>query len=230
MLYLISDIHGDYELFVKLLKKINFSEKDKMIVLGDMLDKGEKSIKLLEFLFGEHRNNFECIMGNHEHDLLKYYYKLLDIGKYSEEEIVKHCNDFSDIRDGLTIELIKELESLPYFIEYDDFICVHASVPLDDEDVVKSLHKAEIEELVYDRRFKAPLILPNNSKCVVFGHTPTFYVCGEPEIIAYKKEGCVGDRISDYHKIHIDTGSYLTGVLGCWCVDTCKPHYVNRWE
>ncbi|MBQ3158548.1 MAG: serine/threonine protein phosphatase, partial [Clostridia bacterium] len=206
MLYLISDIHGDYELFIKLLKKINFSEKDKMIVLGDMLDKGEKSIKLLEFLFGEHRNNFECIMGNHEHDLLKYYYKLLDIGKYSEEEIVRHCNDFSDIREGLTIELIKELESLPYFIEYDDFICVHASVPLDDEDVVKSLHKAEIEELVYDRRFKAPLILPNNSKCVVFGHTPTNFIRRQRKEVIPKNSYVWYDKVYR-NKIGIDCGN-----------------------
>ena len=114
--------------------------------------------------------------------------------------------------------------------EYGDFICVHASVPLDNEDKVVDLEKVEIEELVYDRRFKAPLILPNDSKCVVFGHTPTFYVSGEPEVLAYKKEGSRGDVMSDYYKIHLDTGSYLTGVLGCWCVDTCMPYYVNKWE
>ncbi|MBR2909441.1 MAG: metallophosphoesterase [Clostridia bacterium] len=230
MVYLISDIHGDYDLFVKLLKKINFSKEDKMIVVGDMLDKGKKSVKLLELFFGEYRNNFECVMGNHEHNFLKYYNKLQEVDIYTEDQIVQHCNDYADIEDGFSIEFIKNLEVLPYFIEKEDYICVHAGVPLDENDVIKNLEEAEIEELIYDRSFKAPLILPMNSKCVVFGHTPTIYLGGDPEIIAYKKEGAKGDKMSDYHKIHLDTGSYLTGVLGCWCVDECKPYYVHRWE
>lgn len=231
VVYLISDIHGDYELFVKLLKKINFSKNDKMIVLGDMIDKGKDFIKLLNLLFGEdNKDRFECLMGNHEHVFLNYYYKLVSTNLYTEDEIVRHCNDYADIAEGFTIKLIKELEALPYFIEKDDYICVHAGVPLNEKDEVLDLRQASIEELIYDRTFKAPLILPMNSKCVVYGHTPTFYTGETPKILAYKKEGCEGNKMSDYHKIQIDTGSYLTGVLGCWCVDTCTPHYVNKWE
>ena len=38
MRYVVSDIHGNYELLVKLLKKINFSEDDTLFVLGDVID------------------------------------------------------------------------------------------------------------------------------------------------------------------------------------------------
>ena len=39
MRYVVSDIHGNYDLFVKLLRKINFSKSDTMFVCGDVIDK-----------------------------------------------------------------------------------------------------------------------------------------------------------------------------------------------
>ena len=39
--YVMSDIHGDYDKFKKMMKKINFNtEKDKLYVLGDAIDRG----------------------------------------------------------------------------------------------------------------------------------------------------------------------------------------------
>ncbi len=40
MLYVCSDIHGEYDLFVKMLQRINFSSMDEMIICGDIIDKG----------------------------------------------------------------------------------------------------------------------------------------------------------------------------------------------
>ena len=149
---------------------------------------------------------------------------------HSEEKILKLCNEYLELLDGLTLELINELEVLPYFKEEKDFICVHAGVPLDNNNEIIDMETATIEELIYDRSFKEPLRLPKSSKCIIFGHTPTFYVCGESKILAYKKEGTLGDSVKDYYKIHIDTGNYFSEVLGCWCVDTCEAVYVSRWD
>lgn len=41
--YCISDIHGYYGLFCRLLDKIRFGDKDKLYVLGDIIDKGQDS-------------------------------------------------------------------------------------------------------------------------------------------------------------------------------------------
>ena len=38
--YVISDIHGNYDLFMELLKKIKLSGKDTLYVLGDVVDRG----------------------------------------------------------------------------------------------------------------------------------------------------------------------------------------------
>ena len=57
MRYVVSDIHGNYELLEKLLKKIKFSEDDTLFVLGDVIDKGKDVQKLLNLLFGKLRDN-----------------------------------------------------------------------------------------------------------------------------------------------------------------------------
>ena len=51
MIYCISDVHGEYELFQKLIEKINFSNNDKMYICGDIIDKGINSIELAKYIF-----------------------------------------------------------------------------------------------------------------------------------------------------------------------------------
>ena len=73
--YCISDIHGYYDLFCRMLDKIRFGGGDKLYVLGDIIDKGPDSIRLAKLLFS--MPNVCCIAGNHEYDFLKYYRALM---------------------------------------------------------------------------------------------------------------------------------------------------------
>ena len=61
-IYVCSDIHGQYDLFKKILDKINFSDEDKMFVLGDAIDRGPEGIKLLQDLVD--RKNVFFLLGN----------------------------------------------------------------------------------------------------------------------------------------------------------------------
>ena len=47
MTYIMSDLHGEYRLFVALMKKIHFSTKDRLYICGDVIEKGPQSVKLL---------------------------------------------------------------------------------------------------------------------------------------------------------------------------------------
>ena len=76
MKYVISDIHGEFELFVSLIKHINFSNEDSLYVCGDIIDKGPQSVRVAKYI--SHLKNVHCIIGNHEHAFLKYYHSLLD--------------------------------------------------------------------------------------------------------------------------------------------------------
>ena len=66
--YVISDIHGQYNSYKKMLEKIKFSSKDFLYVLGDCIDRGPDGINVIKDIMK--RDNAELILGNHEVMLL----------------------------------------------------------------------------------------------------------------------------------------------------------------
>ena len=48
MNYVISDIHGCYEQYMKLLDKIHFSERDTLYLLGDLVDRGPEPMEVVK--------------------------------------------------------------------------------------------------------------------------------------------------------------------------------------
>ena len=227
MVYIISDIHGEYDLFIELLRKINFSINDEMIICGDIIDKGRDSVKLLRLI--KSFPAFRCIIGNHEYEFLKYYWQMMQESPEDFDGVLIKLQEYFPY-DGrlLDWDIVDWLEALPYYIEREEFICVHAGIPVDVESRCLSLAETTREELVYDRNFKEPKLIPNTEKCIFFGHTPTSYISEKAEIIKYKKTNEITDAISSYAKIHLDLGVWLHGRLGCFCVDTCEEFYVER--
>lgn len=63
--YIIADIHGMYNEFIELLDKVNFKpEEDTLISLGDLVDRGPDSFKVVEHIMT--LPNKICIRGNHD--------------------------------------------------------------------------------------------------------------------------------------------------------------------
>lgn len=229
MTYICSDVHGEYDLFVKLLQKIKFSPKDKVIICGDIIDKGQSSVKLLKFI--KSLPNFYPIIGNHEYDFLKFYWALMKESSNDFDEVLKKLQDYFPY-DGklLDWDTVDWLEALPHYIKEENFICVHAGVQLDKDNRVIPLEQTAREKLVYDRSFKEPNVVPLTNKCIFFGHTPTTYISNESKIIKYKWDSSSTNTIRDYYKIHLDLGVWIHGVLGCFCVDTLEECYVDKWK
>lgn len=228
MRYCVSDIHGEYDLFLRLLQKIRFSDADEMLICGDIIDKGPDSVRLAKLIFSF--PNMRCIMGNHEHTFVRLYHTLMQSSPEDFDAVLAHLQAYFP-QDGhlLDWETVDRFDELPYYIEDDNFICVHAGVPLDESGAPLPLENAMPEQLVNDRRFKDPEAIYRGEKCVLFGHTPTKYICGEDRILVYRRQPTVkGSLITDYYKIHLDTGTWLGGVLGCFCIDTCQAVYVNK--
>lgn len=48
--YVISDIHGQYNMFIELLDKIDLKDTDTLYILGDVLDRGPHPIKTIRKL------------------------------------------------------------------------------------------------------------------------------------------------------------------------------------
>ncbi len=66
--YAISDLHGQYHIFQKLLDVIHFSDDDFMYVLGDAIDRGPDGIKILQTI--KDAPNMDLLIGNHEFMML----------------------------------------------------------------------------------------------------------------------------------------------------------------
>ena len=49
-IYVMSDIHGCYDEFMQMLDLISFSDYDELWIVGDVCDRGPKSMELLQKL------------------------------------------------------------------------------------------------------------------------------------------------------------------------------------
>lgn len=228
MIYIMSDLHGEYKLFVALMRKIKFTNKDKLYICGDVIEKGDKSVKLMKTLAS--LPNVYIIRGNHEDAFIQYYHSLMqesDDYKLVLSKLREYIQGDGYLLDWETVDAI---ENLPYYIETDDFICVHAGVTLDGQGRVPPMNSVKKEDMLYNRRFKNPDIIPKDSKCVFYGHTSSMSLCSDGGILTYIREGGDPSAFSDYLKVHLDTGVFTTGILGCFCIDDCSCHYVSRDE
>ena len=223
MTYFVSDIHGEYELFCTLLEKIHFSESDTMYVCGDILEKGDGSLKLLKLISS--MKNIRCVMGNHDRNFIKFYHTIMEKSP-TDFDVVLNClrEFFFEDKEMLTWDMVDYLDALPYYIEADDFICVHAGVELDENKCLKKLDTVSEEFFIFDRRFKDEDVIHNSEKCVFYGHT----VSQNGKITAYKRENTTTNSIKDFYKIHLDTGAWQNGILGCFCLENLKCVYVKK--
>lgn len=109
--YIIGDIHGCYDELIALSNQIGITEDDLLISLGDIVDRGNKSVELYHYF--KHRKNAIVLMGNHERKHLN------GVLSYSQE-IVKI--QFDDEYDDFT----SWVDTLPYYYETEDAIIIHA--------------------------------------------------------------------------------------------------------
>lgn len=66
--YVVSDLHGYYDIFRQGLKTIRFTKDDRLYVIGDAIDRGIDGIRILREL--KRRENMDLILGNHEFMML----------------------------------------------------------------------------------------------------------------------------------------------------------------
>jgi len=160
---IIGDIHGcDTELEM-LLDKIGPSANDRIISLGDMVDRGPDAPRVVEFFRREGRI---ALMGNHErkHVLCSQQACKPALGqKITKEQFGSEYAGF--------LEYVK---SLPLYIETNDAFLVHAAlmpdVGLTEQDervLVGSLGAQHLHEALPKQWYE----LVDRDKPVVFGHT-----------------------------------------------------------
>ena len=67
--YVIGDVHGHLATFRALLHRLNLRKEDRIVCLGDMIDRGPNSAGVVKLIRSDER--IICIKGNHEHMALQ---------------------------------------------------------------------------------------------------------------------------------------------------------------
>lgn len=185
----ISDIHGQYEMFKKLLNKVQFNPaEDKLILLGDYCDRGPKSKEVIE-LVSLHVNEHGAIAlrGNHEELFLNF----LDgsdghifFFNGGEATVRSYLHPYKDgLIHGLYPEIrrfinekykhhVDFIRGLPYYHEDEHHIYVHAGI----NPYYADWKNTPKNEMLWIRERFIECPLDDIEKTVVFGHTPTLHI------------------------------------------------------
>lgn len=114
----IGDVHGCFDELKLLLEKVGYNkENDRLIFVGDLINKGPKSLEVVQLA---QSLNAECIKGNHELRFIEYV-------KKNENNRPKW--DAIKLQFGENLSRhVDWLDALPMYIEDDDFLVVHAGL------------------------------------------------------------------------------------------------------
>ena len=152
--YVISDIHGQYDMFMELLDKIKLKEKDTLYILGDVVDRGPHPIKTLMKLM--EMPNVICMVGNHELmalECLEFLSK--EITDMSIEELDEKMLDnlvtWQYNGSKSTIDKFRELDSEAKqdVIDFIKEFLIHEEVSVNDNDYL--LIHAGLQQYVWIR-------------------------------------------------------------------------------
>jgi serine/threonine protein phosphatase 1 len=173
----IGDIHGCFLKLAKLMEKVKLNpEIDKLIFLGDYVDRGDQSKEVVDYLVQLKRRQPSTVflLGNHE-QMLKEFLDGQNINPFLVNGGKKTLDSyFGDNRlyssqDPKTIfppDHVEFFDSLAPYFETEKYIFVHAGlregIPLRSQDPFDLLW---IREDFYFSKF-------DFGKTVIFGHTP----------------------------------------------------------
>ena len=229
MTYVVSDLHGCFEKFNELLKKINFNDNDVMYVLGDIVDVGDEPMELLCDI--SMRYNVISIVGEHDLKalrLLRAFDRILKEGGGADPEVLgeltqwikeggaRTMEGFKALDDDMKEGVLEYLEELSLYEEVEvrgrRYLLVHAGIadfdpdtPLEDympEDFISEA--IDLERTYFD------------DVTVIAGHVPTYTIDGADNGMIYYGENC----------IIVDCGAAYGETLGCLCLDNGKEYYV----
>ena len=171
MTYCISDIHGCYGTFMKLLDKMQFNPSaDTLYILGDAIDRGEQPVECL--LFIKRTNRVHFILGNHEQMMLDYYDCINDTWRRNGNEITKaRLNSLTEHDRDAILEYVRTRSYYKTVIVNDKrFFLSHSGL------AVGVPFKCQSPcDMVWNREEFYRKKALQRYTCI-FGHTPTSYI------------------------------------------------------
>jgi bis(5'-nucleosyl)-tetraphosphatase (symmetrical) len=183
----VGDIHGCFGELGELLSQLDFRvNHDRLISVGDMINKGPRSVDVLRFFAS---SNSEAVLGNHELAFLRAIESKQSLSR-AWQAIVDDMGDEKDF-------WISWLRELPLFIEDKDFIVVHAGLRPDKNisdtsaRVLTSIRRWDGTGDELNREGDPPWFeLYEGDKLVIHGHWAAMGLVERPNSIGLDS-GCV---------------------------------------
>lgn len=152
-IFAISDLHGDLKIFEQFLKEFHFSCQDVLIIVGDMIEKGKDSLKLIQRIM-QLQKEYEIyvLKGNNEENFLSFFDSrtsseaILNYLQYVQNSLflemasalnysIKSIKDVEACEELIQQHFNEELtflKELPIILDCDEACFVHAGLqPID---------------------------------------------------------------------------------------------------
>lgn len=228
MIYVMSDLHGCYEKYSKMLTLIDLKAEDTLYILGDIVDRGPDGIKILLEL--KQKKNIVALRGNHDHKSGIMLKRLMQSEgspgrKQYDKQLAFWLADgggptrdaFLALPDEEKREVIAYLRIMPFYkmilINGQPYFLSHTvpekgAMPRNPELCTgRDLVWGEPE---YGKEYYKDIIL-------VTGHTPTVLI----------DKNSMGKIWKGNNHIAVDCGAVFGNPLGCICLDTMEEFYVD---
>jgi len=196
--FVFSDIHGCFNELKSLMQKIEdlIDDDSQLIFLGDYIDRGPNSKKVLDYLLKlrEKYPSTIFLYGNHEKMFLEFIIEPKMSNPFLYNGGHETLKDFKkDMRWDIDDKYIEFINSMKLYYETEDYFFVHAGVPNKDFD---ELTFEDEEDLLWirDSFLESERIW---DKMIIHGHTPV-------QEVEFKD-----------NRINIDTGCVFNGQLTC---------------
>ncbi len=167
----ITDIHGCINSFWALLDQLALTTSDELYLLGDYIDRGPNSKGVIDHIWQLQEDGYqiECLRGNHEQLLLESRQRpgqnMLWLANGGWETLASF-----KIQSTYRVpqEYLKFCQGLPYYLEVDHYILVHAGLSFDNEDPL-----ADREAMLWIREWYDNIDRDwLGDRIIVHGHTP----------------------------------------------------------
>lgn len=216
--YVISDIHGQMDALMEMLTKIEFSDCDELYILGDVIDRGSKSIECMKWIMEQ--DNVLTLLGNHE---LLFYDNYCN----NTPEIY---NTIHEVRAALSEAEQKEIadwiESMPeckmVTVAGRKFFLNHTQI------LSEGYFKEELTDRFFPdyERYKTYNSLTQKDIISIYGHIPTIQM----RIWNRQEKSNRIWKNKSQTIIDIDCGAGYPnegGCLGCLRLNDMKEFYVD---
>jgi len=158
----VGDIHGCYYTLMTLLDKINYDpQQDRLIITGDVIDRGRNSYELFNFIINTRiiakSDKFIWLLGNHEQMFLDYVNEvdkswISNGGNKTKRSFYKNGQSYK--------AMYHTIKSLPLYFKDGDIVWCHSS-----------LSKPDIEENTKDDILWSRNVDSKRKCLTMHGHT-----------------------------------------------------------